>query len=392
MMVMLPPDRNAMPRKYPVLPSLAVKGTQGMRRAFAVAPVLLGAIVIAGCGNGGGSSNVKAKVKVADLPSGVVVTVGDGKITQTDLDRAMAQQVAYQKQSGQAPPASGSTAEKDLRRQVVEQLVLQRLIDGEAKICGKPCEVSDAQVDTALNQFKTLKFKGKNADAQLTKYLADLNYTLADARRELRQRDVQTKLYERVTRPIRFTDADAQRYYTANKAQYTTPAGRHVLHILVATKALATKIRSQVTASNFAALSTKYSTDRTAKLRGGDLGVLQRNLFVPEFEKAAFALKDGQTSAPVKTQFGWHVIRVENRPKRVTPFATVKAEIVRTQLGLKQQAAFTKWRDATIAKWQKRSTYSSIDLVPQSQLVTPVATTSGPRPTTTAAGTPPAAP
>ena len=88
----------------------------------------------------------------------------------------------------------------------------------------------------------------------------------------------------------------------------------HARHILVATEAEATKIIAELKkGGDFAALAKAHSTDPGAA-QGGDLGFFKRGDMLPEFSAAAFALKPGQISdKPVKTQYGWHVIKVEER-------------------------------------------------------------------------------
>jgi peptidyl-prolyl cis-trans isomerase C len=80
-------------------------------------------------------------------------------------------------------------------------------------------------------------------------------------------------------------------------------------HILVEKQSLALKVHEEIkTGGDFVALAKKYSTCPSGK-RGGDLGVFSRGQMVKEFEQAAFALEVGQMSEPVKTQFGYHIIK-----------------------------------------------------------------------------------
>ncbi len=89
----------------------------------------------------------------------------------------------------------------------------------------------------------------------------------------------------------------------------------HARHILVPTEAEAKKVIAELKGgADFAKLAAKYSKEPGAAERGGDLGFFTANDMVPEFSAAAFALKPGTYSTtPVKTQFGWHVIKVEER-------------------------------------------------------------------------------
>jgi peptidyl-prolyl cis-trans isomerase C len=101
-------------------------------------------------------------------------------------------------------------------------------------------------------------------------------------------------------------------------------------HILVENEEDAKKIYERVTAGkeDFATLAKELSKDPGSGREGGDLGYFTRERMVPEFAEAAFKLETGQISQPVKTQFGWHVIKLED--KRVKPLPTF--EQVRTQL------------------------------------------------------------
>lgn len=84
-------------------------------------------------------------------------------------------------------------------------------------------------------------------------------------------------------------------------------------HILVNTKSEADSIKSKIDKGEcFETLAKKYSKCPSGQ-EGGDLGYFERGQMVPEFEDAAFSLPVGQVSAPVHTQFGWHIIKVYDR-------------------------------------------------------------------------------
>ena len=102
-------------------------------------------------------------------------------------------------------------------------------------------------------------------------------------------------------------------------------------HILVDSEDKAKEIIGLLNkGGDFAALAKKESNDPGSKDKGGDLGFFPREAMVPEFANAAFALEPGKvTAAPIKTQFGWHVIKVdERRPRKAPEFAEVKPQLL----------------------------------------------------------------
>ena len=100
-------------------------------------------------------------------------------------------------------------------------------------------------------------------------------------------------------------------------------------HILVADEAQALAIIKQLQdGADFTALAKEKSTDPSAKTNGGDLGFFRREAMVPEFAEAAFSMKPGTISdKPVKSQFGWHVIKVEDRRQSIPTFEEKEPEL-----------------------------------------------------------------
>ncbi|SDR60895.1 peptidyl-prolyl cis-trans isomerase C [Rhizobiales bacterium GAS113] len=103
----------------------------------------------------------------------------------------------------------------------------------------------------------------------------------------------------------------------------------HARHILVEDEAIAKQVAERAKkGEDFAALSKEFSKDPGSATDGGDLGWFTKDKMVKEFSDAAFKLEPGQTSDPVKSQFGWHVIKVEEkRTKPVPAFEEVKDRI-----------------------------------------------------------------
>lgn len=124
------------------------------------------------------------------------------------------------------------------------------------------------------------------------------------------------------------TDAEASSYYDVNKSKFMTKESVSAKHILVDTQEKAVEIGKKVEAGmKFEDAAKEYSSCPSSQ-QGGDLGTFTRGQMVPEFEDAAFSLPIGKVSEPVKTQFGYHLIKVEKRNEGiVSPFNDVKDSI-----------------------------------------------------------------
>jgi peptidyl-prolyl cis-trans isomerase C len=119
-----------------------------------------------------------------------------------------------------------------------------------------------------------------------------------------------------------------RKLYDESVSKLTPEEEVHARHILVDSEDKAKEVAAKLKAKgDFAALAKEYSKDPGAA-EGGDLGYFTKEQMVAEFAEAAFRLKTGDISDPVKTQFGWHIIKLEDRrPKPVPPFEQVKDQI-----------------------------------------------------------------
>src|ERR1700759_2947018 len=136
------------------------------------------------------------------------------------------------------------------------------------------------------------------------------------------------------------TDEAMKKVYDDAAKQITGEQEVHARHILVETEDEAKEIKAQLDkGADFAELAKKESKDPGAS-DGGDLGFFTKDQMVPEFSAVAFALEPGKISDPVKSQFGWHIIKVEEKRNRKAPdFDQVKAQI-ETYVTRKAQAEY----------------------------------------------------
>ena len=124
-------------------------------------------------------------------------------------------------------------------------------------------------------------------------------------------------------------DSDLQELYAKNKDRYVEPERRRARHILLPTEKAANEALTQLKGgADFAALAAKISTDTGSAAQGGDLGFSPKSAFVGPFAEAVFSMKQGELRGPVKSEFGYHVIRLEGiEAGRSKSYDEVKAEL-----------------------------------------------------------------
>ncbi|AGK52546.1 peptidylprolyl isomerase [Bacillus sp. 1NLA3E] len=187
------------------------------------------------------------------------------------------------------------------------QQALQELL--YTKVLSKKYKVTDTELDKKVKEIKD------QAGANFQMLLAQNN--IKDEK-ELKEVLKPQLLIEKASlKEVKVTDKELQAHYKYIKAR----------HILVADEATANEVKSKLAAGEkFEDLAAKYSTDPGSKDNGGDLGWFGEGAMVPEFEKAAYALKIDEISAPVKSENGWHVIQVTDR-KDKKPLKEIKDDL-----------------------------------------------------------------
>ena len=270
----------------------------------------------------------------------------------------------------QNPPLSTSEFERQLRR----ALQIEKLRNAVAGWMS----VSDADVTAEYrrrNEKVKLDVVPVTAEAfksQVTVSDADLNAYFEKSKEKYRVGEKRKIKYaivnvDQVRNTVKVSDADIEAFYKQNLQQYQTPAQVRASHILLKlegkdekqVQALAEEIAKKAKAgADFAALAKQYSEDESNKDNGGDLDYFGRGRMVAEFEQAAFAMKPGEISNPVKTAFGFHIIKVvESKPDATRPLAEVRSEIEEQLKWQKAQA-----EAESIAKSLEASIKTAADL------------------------------
>lgn len=249
----------------------------------------------------------------------------------------------------QIPPMTKATFEENLRRSLMIDKLRAALTDWMA--------VSDAEVEREFrlrNERVRLQVVALTAEAfrdQVTVTDADVAAYFESRKDQYRvgeQRKARILLLDRAEaqKRVLIPLTEAQRFYNNNIAQYQTPEQIRASHILLnlagkdeaAVRTQAEALLQQAkSGADFAELAKKFSEDPGTRDKGGDLDYFGRGRMVPEFETAAFALEPGQVSDLVRTQYGFHIIKLADKKAAVTrSFEEVRPQI---EDQLKQQRA-----------------------------------------------------
>jgi peptidyl-prolyl cis-trans isomerase C len=274
-------------------------------------------------------------------PNAVAVVVNGATITEGEVQKVIQQALA--RLQGQAAPQLLEMYRQQIRKDVLERLVTERLLEEQIK--KKNITVSDEEVDEKVRQLA----------AQQNLTVDDLKALLEAYGKNIDDLRKQTRLgtaYEKLINSesagkINVTQEEAKKYYEENTNDYKVPEQLRASHILISTRPTdpnsdPSKVKAEArkkaesllkqikNGADFAKLARTHSDCPSAKV-GGDLDYFTKGKMVPEFEKAAFALDVGQVSGIVETSFGYHIIKATDRKKATTmSFDEAKADIIKT--------------------------------------------------------------
>jgi len=230
----------------------------------------------------------------------------------------------------QNPPMTPSDFEEQIRRGITLEK-LQAALTNWITVSDKEVEEEfrrrNEKVKIAVVSFPADKFRAglDVTDAELSAYFEAHKAELKiPEKRKVRFALVDTQAIRNRTQ---VSAEEIQRNFEDNKQQYSTPEMVRASHILLKTegkddaavKKQAEDLLAKVKAGgDFAALATKFSEDEGSRVKGGDLDFFPKGQMVPEFDKAAFSMQVGEISPLVKTQYGYHIIKVTDKKAATT--------------------------------------------------------------------------
>jgi len=265
-----------------------------------------------------------------------IVKVDGERVSEEDFNVRMADaKEVYAKQGLDFESEQGKPYLDQLKAQVISRLVEGRIIAQEVDTL--KLDVNSPEVTEQMDSLKA----GFGEDQ--TKY-QDVLKQQAMTEQELLNF---VALYVDVTKDVTVGDSEVEAYYEKNKGQYGQPEQVQARHILVETEQEAKDIIAQLNAgANFEQLAQEKSIDGSKEV-GGELGYFGRGEMVPEFEEAAFAQAVGTWSQePVQSQFGYHIILVEDHKQASAPsLAEIRADIEEAALNEAKDAKFQAYYD-----------------------------------------------
>jgi foldase protein PrsA len=218
----------------------------------------------------------------------------------------------------------------------VEQLIADKIVASEAK--KQKITISDEELNKEVDKLKE-SYGGEEVFDQV---LASNNTTVDVLKEDLKNYLTMRKLIEP---QIEITDEELKTYFDENKDSLGEAEQVKASHILVEDEETAKEIKQKLgDGADFAELAKEYSTDEGSKENGGELGFFPRGTMVTEFEDVAFSLSINEISEPVKSDYGYHIIKVEEKKEaKEASFYDSKAAIKETLIDEKMESEYTTW-------------------------------------------------
>jgi peptidyl-prolyl cis-trans isomerase C len=308
------------------------------KHALGVAVVLLAALALiasacskekAAPGEEGGGA-----IAQGGNPGAMVAKVDGKKITEDMITKEM-DRLASTAGAG-ADPQQLAQMRDVLKKQAIENMINRTLLDAAATKEG--VSVSKEQIATRLEEIK----KNFPSEQEFTQRISAMGMTTQELEKEIETGIKFESLLSKHTGEVKTpTDEEIATFYDVNRSRFLQPERIRARHILVSVgkedtaeqkaekRAKVAKIRADLVGGADFATTASQVSDCPSKAQGGDLGFFARGMMVPAFESAAFALKIGQLSDIVETDFGYHIITVtEREDAREVPLAEARQVII----------------------------------------------------------------
>ena len=257
-----------------------------------------------------------------ELVDYIIAVVGNDAILYSDVMQAYQM---YVLQTRKPPPSLEKS--KELQENLLQQMIDARIIIAAAQ--RDSLDIPVDQIDNAVRQMTEQLQEQYGSDENLEQALAQENMTVRDWHRLLRKQKEeemqQRKLEEERFGQIRISGLEVEQFYNTNRDSIPRkPVKVSISHIMTSIRpkaALEAELRARIeeiqrqidAGADFIELAQKYSEDLASARNGGDLGFFNKGEFAAEFEEAAFALRPGEISDVVRSPYGFHLIKLEEK-------------------------------------------------------------------------------
>jgi peptidyl-prolyl cis-trans isomerase SurA len=265
--------------------------------------------------------------------------------------------------AGERDPRKRGEQRNLILKQALDALIAEKLVEEEVRALGLTSTTSEVEEAMADVQRQN----GITDPSQFEQLLSREGYSMKSYKEFLSKQIARGKLMQmKVSAKIKVSEEDLKAAY----AQYAKNEGEdvevHARHILVSVDPKATPEEVEAARKKAAAIAeearrpgmdfeslARARSEGPSREDGGDLGFFRRGVMVPAFEKAAFSLKVGEVSEPIRTNFGWHILKVEERRAvGVTSYEEMRPKL---ELQLRQQKT-EKFVDQYVQELKKKAT------------------------------------
>ncbi len=293
-----------------------------------LALVILATFALTGCGK---------------APKDAVAKINSDVISKTEFDKNFDMyKNVYEKQYGEdimnKDAGNGMTFEEVIKEQVLEKLILEKIIlDYASK---NKIEVTDEEVTERVESYKeVLETKEKYEE-----FLTENNMTEDNFKEGIKKEMIIDKYRNNFIEGLEIDEKEAKKYFEGNKDKYIKVRASH---ILVETEEEAKEILEKINSGEeFHALAAKESIDTSTAVKGGDLGYLVKGM-IPEFDDIIFSLKTGEVSDVVESDYGFHLIKID---ERLEDYEDVKDRVIDNLKAQKYDENLKKMREEAKVK------------------------------------------
>ena len=318
------------------------------------------------------TSQPQGSAKVAYVPPQYTACIAGKKKTAPKPAKGQPQQTDAQFKTQCKQEYEG------LRDQVMQFLILEKWVNGEADDQGVKVSAKDAD-----KQFEDAKKQSFPKESDFQNFLKQSGMTLNDAKFQVRFNTIYTKLREKaVKNAAKVTDKAVADFYAKNKARFATPATRDLRVVLTKDQAKAAAAKKALqSGQSWSAVAKRYSIDQASKGQGGSLLGIAKGTQEKSFDDAIFAAKKGALTGPVKTQFGYYVFEVQKVTAAKQQSLKEATPAIKQQLDAQnKQKADDEFNTALRKKWKARTNCADAFVMSQCK--------NAPKPKTTTTATP----